>query len=320
MATITERTSIRPMNTKFRKVLVVDDCPIVTQRVSKTLRAEGYFVSTANSGAEALSQIEQKCPDYVITDWEMPNINGEMLCQILRTRKLNNYLYLIIMTAHSEMLSLVDGLGAGADDYITKPIVQTELLARMKSGARILELDRRLSFEAQHDPLTGILNRRALMPSIKSLARFCTRRETSLSCIMLDVDHFKSINDTHGHQAGDEVLVHVADRLASRFRSTDLVCRYGGEEFIIVLPDCDEAGAAACADRCRVEIEQLEFVSGNEKFSVTASFGCAELRTNEAAVELIDRADRALLAAKAKGKNVVVASSTIESPSECELV
>ncbi len=305
------------MAKQFRRVLVVDDCEVVTQRISKTLRAEGYFVSTAHSGVEALSQIEKSCPDYVITDWEMPNINGQMLCQILRTKGLEKYVYLIIMTAHSEIRSLVDGLGAGADDYITKPIMQSELLARLKSGARILELDRRLSFEAQHDPLTGILNRRSLMSSIKSIVTACASRKLPMSCIMLDVDHFKSINDTHGHQAGDEVLVHVANRLESRFRSTDIVCRYGGEEFIIVLPDCDEAGAAACADRCRTEIEQLEFASGGSKFNVTASFGCAELRKNEAAVELIDRADKALMTAKAEGKNVVVTSSEIESHQEC---
>lgn len=308
------------MAAQFRKVLVVDDCAVVTQRIAKSLRAEGYFVTTANSGVEALALIDQSCPDYVITDWEMPNINGEMLCQILRTKSLEKYIYLIIMTAHSEMLTLVDGLGAGADDYITKPLNQSELIARLRSGARILELDRRLSYDAQHDPLTGVLNRRTLMPSMNSIARFCSSRKVPMSCIMLDVDHFKEINDTHGHQSGDEVLVHIANRLDSRFRSTDIVCRYGGEEFMVVLPDCNEAGAAACAGRCRAEIEQLHFTSGDTRFTVTASFGCAELKPSESPAELIERADRALMAAKSNGKNVVVISSDIHTDEldDCE--
>lgn len=299
------------MTNQFRNILVVDDCKAVTRRLAKILRAEGYFVTTAHCGAEALGLIEKSCPDYVITDWEMPNINGDMLCQILRTMAFDRYIYLIIMTAHSDMLSLVDGLGAGADDYITKPLVPTELIARLKSGARILELDRRLSFDIQHDPLTGILNRRTLLPTMQSFASSCAKRKIPMSCIMLDVDHFKQINDTHGHQTGDEVLVCIADRLALRFRSADIVCRFGGEEFILVLPDCDEEGAAACANRCREEIEQLEFEAEDTKFNVTASFGCAEYRPDESPSELIERADRALMAAKADGKNVVVRSSTI---------
>lgn len=299
------------MKNQFRKVLVVDDCSIVTRRIAKTLRAEGYLVSTADNGAEALTLIDEACPDFVITDWEMPHINGEMLCQILRTCGSEQYIYLIIMTAHSDLLSLVDGLGAGADDYITKPVNTVELLARMKSGSRVLELDRRLSHAAQHDPLTGVMNRRQLIPDMASLLGSCAARNLPLSCIMMDVDKFKSINDENGHLVGDEVLVAIADKLALRFRNNDIVCRFGGEEFIIVLPDCGEKGAALCADRCRKDIEALEFEGRSGPFRVTASFGCAELRPGEAATNLIDRADAALFAAKADGKNAVAVSSDL---------
>ena len=294
------------MTQQFRHVLVVDDCDITTKRVAKSLRAEGYLVTTASGGVEALESINKVCPDYVITDWEMPHINGQMLCQILRTEAFDKYMYLIIMTAHSDLLDLVDGLGAGADDYITKPIKMRELVARMKSGARILALDRRLNHAAEHDPLTGIMNRRKLMSTMTTKVSCCVAKKSPVTTIMIDIDHFKGINDTHGHQIGDEVLVRVANSLTERFRTTDYVCRYGGEEFAIILPDCDEPGAIVCAERCRQEIESLKFSSNKDVFGVTASFGVAQLRSAETPIQMIDRADRALIRAKMEGKNRVI--------------
>jgi len=300
----------------FRNVLIVDDCDITTRRVAKALRSEGYLVTTANSGAEALKLIGESCPDYVITDWEMPNINGQMLCQCLRTGAFEHYIYLMIMTAHTEILGLVEGLGAGADDYITKPINMDELCARLKSGARILELDRRLVHAAHHDPLTGIMNRRNLMAKLTSTISHCNVRSLPLSCIMLDIDHFKKINDTYGHQVGDQVLVQIAQTLEDRFRNADFVCRYGGEEFLIVLPECNESGAVVCAERCRAEIELLSFNSSDAPFQVTASFGCSQLQPGELPVQLIDRADAALLNAKSDGKNVVKRASEFLAAAE----
>ena len=280
-------------------------------RISKELRAEGYLIKTASNGAEALAVIPDYCPDYVITDWNMPNVDGKMLCQCLRTASIEHYTYVILMTAHSDLLDLVEGLGAGADDYITKPVNIRELLARLTSGARILELDRRLHHVADHDALTGVLNRRNLFSSLSRVIEMCRRKRASVSCIMLDLDRFKKVNDEFGHVVGDQVLIRVAARLTSLFRNDDYICRYGGEEFAIVLPECDEQGAFHCAERCRLEIESQLFDSDNEHFQVTASFGVSQLNHGEGPTQMIDRADKALLWAKGKGRNAVVRNSEI---------
>ena len=299
------------MSNSTYKVLVVDDCDLTLRVIAKFLRSEGFLVSTASNGAEALEMVQDSYPDFVITDWQMPNVDGQMLCQCLRTAAFEKYMYLILMTAHSDMMNLVDGLGAGADDYITKPVNLAELGARMKCGARVLEMDRRLSYAAQHDPLTGVLNRRNLPDTMARSVKMCELKGAPISCIMLDVDHFKSVNDTHGHQVGDQVLINIAQSLSSRFRNADSVCRYGGEEFLIVLPECDEEGAGICAERCREEISRLTFRAGKESFQVSVSFGCAELGKDETAIDMIENADQALLAAKSRGRNNVMNFSNI---------
>lgn len=301
------------MNLAFRKVLVVDDCPVTLARLSKELQTAGFIVTTATNGADALAEIQNACPDYVITDWRMPILDGQMLCQCIRSgEKINQYVYVILMTAHSELMDLADGLGTGADDYITKPIDIRELIARMKNGSRILELDRRLSHAASHDPLTGMLNRRTMFSTMNNLIEVCERKSMPVACIMVDIDNFKTINDKYGHPYGDQILIQVAECLAVRFRQADFVCRYGGEEFAIVLPECSEAGAAACAERCREDLQHLSFLAnGNERFNVTASFGCAVLDKNGTSAELIDLADKALLKAKSNGRDQVVRFSEL---------
>lgn len=293
------------MNNNFHKVLLVDDCEATRARLAKELRDEGYQVKTAANGAEALAVIPEYNPHYVLTDWNMPILDGKMLCQCLRTTNFDQYVYVILMTGHTDVLDVVDGLGAGADDYITKPINIRELLARMSAGARILEVNLRLNHVAQHDALTGVLNRRNLITSLYRINDICDLKKVPVSCIMMDIDRFKSINDNYGHTAGDHVLVEVAERLAARFRQEDLVCRYGGEEFIIILFDCDESGAHHCAERCRREIEELQIETGDNKVRVTASFGVAQLQSGETPNQMIERADRALLFAKERGRNQV---------------
>jgi len=300
------------MQQKYPRVLVVDDSEVTRTMLSQGLEDAGYTAVAASDGNEALKAIQESCPDYLITDWQMPSMNGEMLCRCVRSTDHDQYIYLIIMTAHSDMLSLVDGLGSGADDYITKPIDMNELLARMQSGARILELDRRLTHLAEHDPLTGILNRRSLVGTVDRIIETCCRSGRPASCIMLDLDHFKTINDRHGHLIGDSVLVEVAQLLSSRFRSTDCVCRYGGEEFAIILSECNEKDAAMCAERCRTDIENFVAIQGIDRSLVTASFGVAEIKSEFTSLQLIDNADTALRAAKNAGRNRVVAFSSLD--------
>lgn len=300
------------MHQRFSNVLVVDDSEATRTMLVQGLEDAGYSALAAADGNEALEIIQESCPDYLITDWQMPIMNGEMLCRCVRSGGHERYVYLIIMTAHSDMLSVVDGLGSGADDYITKPIDLNELLARMQSGARILELDRRLTHVAEHDPLTGILNRRSLIHTVDRIIEMCCRSGRPASCIMMDLDHFKRINDEHGHLAGDSVLVQVAELLSRRFRATDCVCRYGGEEFAVFLPECNEEDAARCAERCRADIESFTEIQGINNPAITASFGVAEAKPASTSLQLIDRADAALRAAKKAGRNRVIAYSTLD--------
>jgi two-component system chemotaxis response regulator CheY len=298
------------MSIHFPNVLLVDDCEITRLRLGTELGGLGYSIRTARDGNEALQLMKESCPDYVITDWQMPNMDGKELCEMVRSEGFGSYVYLIIMTAHTDLLDLVDGLGAGADDYLTKPVNLRELQARMASGARILELDRRLTYVAVLDPLTGVMNRRNFVTSITQTIEICRRRQRPLSGIMLDLDRFKSINDNHGHRVGDSVLVQAADVLQQNFRGSDFVCRYGGEEFVVILPDCSEEGAALCAERCRRDLERQVSAPGSSE-KVTASFGVATLGPEDGAMALVDKADGALLQAKSQGRNQVVRYSQV---------
>lgn len=293
------------MKNNFHKVVLVDDCESTRALLAKVLRDAGYQIKTAANGAEALSLIPKYQPHYVLTDWNMPILDGKMLCQCLRSSTFENYMYVILMTGHSDVLDVVEGLGSGADDYITKPINIRELLARMTAGARILDVNSKLLHVAQHDELTGVLNRRNLVSSLKQMHKICDLKKVPVSCIMLDIDRFKKVNDQFGHASGDHVLVEVARRLTARFRHEDLVCRYGGEEFAIILFDCDEAGALQCAERCRREIESTDIETGDKKIIVTASFGVAQLNPDESPGQMLVRADRVLMQAKQNGRNQV---------------
>lgn len=302
------------MTQTFPQILVVDDCPAIRRLLSKELSASGYMVRVAKDGIEAMNLIHEKCPDYVITDWQMPNMTGEMLCRCIRAENLSQYVYVMIMTAHTKMLDVVDGLGAGADDYISKPVDIREMLARLKSGARIIELDRNLNHIAQHDPLTGTLNRRNLISSLSRELDVCKRRGRPVSCIMADIDRFKAFNDSFGHLVGDYVLMQVAEVLQGQFRSNDYVCRYGGEEFVIILPSSGEDGAYICAERCRREIKRVVAIEEQPTQTITASFGIAtSTNSHGTPIELIERADHALRVAKQTGRDRVVKHTQIDS-------
>lgn len=293
------------MYPSFKNVLVVDDSEITRQVLCRGLCTTGYHVSSAEHGAEALSIILNSPPDFVITDWHMPNMTGQMLCRAIRSADLYRYVYVVMMTADVEAIDVVEGLAAGADDYITKPVALRELNAKLEAGARVLELDRKLTSAAECDALTGVLNRRSLTSNMGRLFRHCERLGQPVSMIMIDIDHFKRINDQHGHLAGDAILVRLAELLKSAFRSSDHIYRFGGEEFVVLLPNCELAGAALCAERCRAEIEAHRFVAGIE--NITASFGIAQRQQDELPMQLLDRADALLYASKSKGRNLVTA-------------
>ncbi len=271
------------------------------------LEPEGFRVRQSESGVEAFEIIHQNCPYIVITDWVMRGMDGVELCRRLRAETLPHYVYVVLLTAKSQIEDIVLGLSAGADEFLTKPVRRVELFARLQTGVRILELENKLNQLATRDSLTGLLNRRSFLEQAEREWGISTRHGRPLSCVMLDVDFFKKINDTLGHFMGDKVLTHLAGQLERQSRQHDLICRWGGEEFCVLLPETNAQGANAWAERCRAVVAESPIIEGEQKVTVTASFGVAELTANLQRFEqLVAQADNALLGAKRAGRNRVV--------------
>lgn len=290
----------------FRKVLIVDDSPMMLHLLDRVLTAGGYEVRQARNGSEALAMMLDDCADFVITDWHMPSMDGMELCRQLRALKLPQYVYIAVLTSSESSDDLISALDAGADDFYIKPVVAPELLARMRAGTRFLSLERQLRAQARLDPLTGVLNRRTFEEVFAREWNYADRNDTDLSCVMIDVDYFKSVNDRFGHPVGDAALRWLSHVLREESRTPDYVGRYGGEEFCMLLPGTNEEGAAAFAERCRLAVINKPLHIPTANVHLTASFGVAQ-RTFETARpdHLLERADQALLWAKREGRNRV---------------
>lgn len=289
------------------KVLVVDDDPAMLRLLAHWLEHAGYPVTTASDGQQAMLAIDAECPQILVTDWEMPYCDGIDLCKWVRSRKTPHYVYTIFVTIRTALTDMVKGLEAGADDFIKKPLDRDELLARMRAAVRVLELEQRLSLLAKCDPLTGLPSKRTLNEFLQREWARAARHHFPLSCVMLDIDYFKRVNDTYGHPAGDEVIRQVADVLQQHCRSSDIVCRYGGEEFCVLMPETDEGGAAIWADRIRERIGKLKIALGETQLSVAVSCGVAQRAADTRGPDsLIDMADQALLVAKRSGRDRVI--------------
>lgn len=295
------------MNSAPLRVLLVDDDRAMLRILTKWLERAGYNVRTAPDGRQALMAIEAEPPDILITDWEMPELTGLELCRAVREMNLPHYVYVLFLSIKSSPDEMVEGLEVGADDFVIKPVHQGELLARMRAGVRIVQLERRLSRLAHTDALTGLLTQRTFFELAgKEWAR-ATRYHLPTSCVMLDLDYFKRVNDVHGHLVGDQVLKTVGDLLASNCRSSDLVSRYGGEEFCVLLPETAECQAGRWAERIRGQLAALPLRVGRKQLEITASFGVAERNdSTHNSEELVDLADQALLVAKQSGRDRVV--------------
>jgi len=246
----------------------------------------------------------------------MPEMDGIALCSALRKSESQSYVYTILLTARDSIENVVAGLQAGADDYLTKPVIEPELIARLNAGRRIVTLERSLRAANEEnrrlsiiDPLTGAHNRRYLMEQLPRELERSGRYGRPLSVIMCDVDHFKRVNDTYGHQTGDEVLKWFVARLQDARRSSDWVARYGGEEFVIVLPETNVGNAAVAAENLREQVARTPCVCGGAEHSVTASFGVSGWKTATLAGTtfdaLIARCDAGVYASKAAGRNRV---------------
>jgi diguanylate cyclase (GGDEF)-like protein len=297
------------------QVLIAEDEAVSRLLLARTLRGYGYEVLAASDGDEAWKILEQPdAPRLAILDWMMPGMTGPELCHKLRELNREPYTYVLLLTARADKQDVVEGMDAGADDYITKPFEAKELQVRLRAGRRILDLQadlmrarEALRQQATHDPLTGLWNRYALLEALQREQSRAAREGTPLAVIMVDLDHFKRVNDTYGHLAGDSVLREAAVRMQSVVRAYDQVGRYGGEEFLIVLPGTTAANAAQLAERLRVSIGgEPMLADGIHRIGVTASFGVSACEG--AAIEpcaLIRLADEALYRAKERGRNCV---------------
>src|SRR5262245_7223064 len=301
------------------RILLVDDEPTQRLIMARLLKRAGYEVETAANGREALTRIEAGDFQLMITDWEMPEMDGIALCSALRSSPGKAYIYTILLTARDAIEHVVTGLQAGADDYLTKPVIEAELIARLSTGKRIVTLERslrtaneenrRLSITAS---LTGAYNRRYLMEQLPREIERAARYGRQLAAIMCDVDHFKKINDTLGHQVGDDVLRWFVSKLQSGVRACDWVARYGGEEFVLVLPETNVANAAIAAEHLRAEITAgaCPVASG---LAISASFGVSgwkDLVPQGATLDaLIAKCDAGIYESKAGGRNRVTLAS-----------
>lgn len=301
-------------------VLLVDDDPSARRILARWLAGAGYRVRQVGDGQQALLAVEAECPDFLITDWEMPRLDGPGLCRRVREMDLPHYVYVLLVTVKKERDETVAGLGVGADDLLTKPVGRAALLARMRAGRRILQLERRLRLEAHSDPLTGVLTRRTFFGSLAREWERAKRSRAAVSCAMIDIDFFKRVNDVHGHAVGDAVLRAVAQEIARSSRKSDLLCRYGGEEFCVMLPETTEADAAVWAERIRRHVASLEFSSGGVPIRITCSFGIAQkYEDTQNCEQLVDHADQALLCAKRSGRDRVVRFESLGDSGEREI-
>jgi two-component system, cell cycle response regulator len=297
------------------KILIAEDDTLSRVLLERTLEKAGYEVVPVDDGKRALYELQKEDPPRLaLLDWMMPELNGVEVCRLLREKKEQAYFYLILLSSKESKQEIVEGLESGADDYLTKPFDADELKARLRAGERILQLEDRLvearesmRFQATHDRLTSLWNRGVIVELLsREVSR--SRREKNCTVVMLcDLDHFKQVNDTYGHGAGDEVLREVSRRLHSVVRSYDMVGRYGGEEFLVVLNKCDPGSALARADNVRNAVGSKPIMAAGKPLTVTMSVGLALSCEFEASGvdEIIQEADRALYAAKGAGRNCV---------------
>jgi two-component system cell cycle response regulator len=296
------------------QILVVDDSPVSRKLLEHALCAEPYTILFAKSGDEALRLFQERSPAVVITDWMLPDSSGPELCERIRADAQNSYTYIILLTSMTEKDSVVKGLAAGADDYVTKPFDASELLARIGVGRRIIELHREIEQKnrlleeaARTDHLTGLANRRAIEEWAMRQLRGAARHKFPLWVVLADLDSFKSVNDNHGHDAGDAVLQKFAEILKENTRASDLSGRLGGDEFLLILTHVERENIELTLNRLLEQFGSHMFAFNGLKVRVTASFGIAGLQGGEAPdfSALVRQADKALYAAKRGGGNQV---------------
>jgi two-component system cell cycle response regulator len=302
------------------KILVADDDRVSRRLMERMLERDGYEVVSAANGREAADILmKPNRPRLALINWMMPELDGPELCREVRSRQEDSYVYIILLTSKQLNEDLVSGLEAGADDYLTKPCRAAELRARLHTGRRILELEDKLveaceemRFKATHDALTSLWDRGAIFSLLRAELSRSRREHTSVSLLLCDIDHFKQVNDLHGHITGDEVLTEVSTRLLDAVRSHDPVGRYGGEEFLIILTGCGEDDMRLRAEQLRAVIADNFFMTSTGPLSISVSIGGITIEEWDESLQtepILARADVALYQAKALGRNRVVCAA-----------
>ncbi len=299
------------------RVLIAEDD--ITSRVllKKVLEKWGYDVAVTTNGADAWRVLQaDDAPRIAILDWMMPEMDGIDVCRRVRALDTRQPPYVILLTALGEKDHMMTGFEAGADDYVGKPYDPAELRARIGVGRRLVELNEelietqtRLEVQAHTDPLTGLPNRRAIVEALDEELQRSAREGTRLAVGMLDIDHFKLVNDEFGHAAGDDVLCELARRMESTLRPCDSVGRFGGEEFLVVVPGVSSAEFSELLERLRRAASEAPFTASERDLAVTVSLGGA-VYAGGSMDALIARADDALYEAKARGRDLVVLAGT----------
>ena len=299
-------------------ILIVEDNPVSRRLLEKTLIKAGHEVTSVENGRKALELFNEKFFPIVLTDWMMPEMDGLELCRAIRKDTSKGYVFIVLLTAKHSKDDIVSGLEAGADDYLTKPPNHPELIARIKTGIRILELERSLKKANEEirilsvtDPLTGCYNRGYMTERLPQEIRRAKRYRHSLSLVLCDIDHFKRLNDTYGHQVGDRILKEFVQWIIQSIRNgVDWLARYGGEEFLIVIPETDTKGACYTAERLRRIISQKAIKIQGKRIHITASFGVTGIDPDTpdekiSPEAMINQADKYLYQAKQEGRNRV---------------
>jgi two-component system, cell cycle response regulator len=325
---VSDNDSVTPITGEAAPtILLAEDDAVTRMLMTRFLKKAGYEVDAVANGAEALERMSKNYYPMLVTDWEMPVMDGVALCKAVRSLQLDGYVYALLLTARDSKEHIIAGLEAGADDYLVKPVHEAELIARLNAGRRILNLEHSLRVANQRnrilsitDALTGSYNRRYLMEQLPREVERCRRYAYPLSVLMCDIDHFKKINDERGHSAGDDVLQQFAARAQKTIRSnSDWVARYGGEEFLIVLPETSFMGGMFVAEKIRTLVCATPFATRNGDVAVTASFGVASTGANgpdlALKVELMIRtADECLYRSKQTGRNRTIGHEIEISP------
>jgi diguanylate cyclase (GGDEF)-like protein len=297
------------------KVLIAEDENISRRKLEKVLGSMDYEVTSCKDGLEAWEVIQsENAPNLLILDWMMPGMDGLEICRKVRKLAREPYTFILLLTSKSEQDDIIKGMEAGADDYITKPFNKNELRVRLRAGKRIVELNEELlsvrndlEKQAIHDGVTGLYNRHYMSEILDKEFSRTLRYQTDLSCLLLDLDYFKEVNDTFGHAFGDLVLREFANCIKQEARKTDIPFRYGGEEFLLLLPNTGITGAQKVAEKIRTACEKKTYDDGNNSTTVTVSIGIASVKQHQLleSKKLIAFADKALYRAKAEGRNRV---------------